>query len=476
MSPAHPDTHQGLRGRQLVLAVFTLQLGIATSVLDNTAVALGLPTMARDLGVSADEVIWIINSFQMTALVALLPLAHLGDRVGYKRVYLMGVAVWGLASALAFVAPSLAWLIGARALQGFGVAGILSINMALVRQTWPPHRLGRGIALNAMVVSGATVIGPILAAAILSVANWRWLFAFSTPACALLLLIGRSTLPPNRPKLGAPPPSVLDILLNAGMFISLFLFADQLGRQIKAGGLGHDGLWHVGALLLAALLVGAWHVRRQLRQSHALFPVDLLLIPMFRLSMLTSVTSFAAQTVAFITLPFLLLTVWHSPPSEAGWLLACWPVGTIASAALAVRWIGRFHGGTLGAAGLVGLALGLALLANAALGESAPVRAGLSLLLCGVGFALFQSPNNHTIITHTPSHRYGAASGMIGTARLTGQTLGATLVAMVLLWHGHTDGPALATAIGLASVLALLAALISAQRVRHGTPPARPSA
>jgi MFS transporter, DHA2 family, multidrug resistance protein len=457
----------GLKGRRFLLALFTILLGIALTVLDTTTITLGLPTMTRELGVRADQAIWIVNGFQLAGLVALLPLAQWGERISYRRVYLLGVALWGMASALAAMAESLPLLIVARVVQGLGAAGVMAVNMALVRLTWPPALLGRGVALNSMVVSTATVLGPLVAAAVLSVMSWRGLLALNVPACVLLLALGYRALPDNPPATPAPTPSLVDILLNSGLFILLFMAADRMGRAIQSPDGRIEGIAQGVVLLTLGALVGVVHVRRQWHRPHALLPVDLLRIPVFGLSVLTSVGSFAAQTMSYIVLPFLLLDVWRSTPSQAGLFMAWWPVGTIASAALAARWIGRTHGGRLGAVGLGLQALGLASLGGLALTQGQAMVLALGLAVCGVGFGLFQSPNNHLMITSAPGHRAGAASGMVGSARMTGQTLGATLVAIVFAVEGETSAQGMGMALFLAALLSGLAAGASLLRVRY---------
>lgn len=462
----------GLQGRQRHLAVFTILVGIALSVLDTTTIALGLPTMTRELDVSADQAVWILNGFQLAVLVALLPVAHWGGRSSFRRVYLGGVALWGLASVAACLADSLAVLIAARVVQGLGAAGLMGVNMALVRLVWPPALLGKGVALNSVVVSIATVSGPLLAAAVLSAASWRWLFALNIPACALLLYLGWRTLPANQPAVGAEPPSWTDVLLNAAMFVLVFLAADGLGRAIKSPDGLAQGLIQGGLLLAAGIGVGVVHVRRQWRLTQALLPLDLLRIPLFRLSMMTSVGSFAAQTMAYVVLPFLLLEAWQASASRAGLLMSCWPAGTFVAASLASRWIGRYHNGWLGALGLSCMSMGLAFLAYVAWARQPSDIVVLGLLLCGVGFGLFQSPNNHTIITSAPVHRAGASGGMLATARLVGQSLGATLVAVVFAAHGQTSVQALAVALLVGAALSAAGAYASWQRTRYRLPAA----
>lgn len=472
MSSVPASTVIGLQGRQRHLAVFTILVGIALSVLDTTTIAMGLPTMTRELGVSADQAVWIINAFQLAVLVALLPVAHWGGRVSFRRVYLGGVALWGVASAVACLADSLPVLVAARVAQGLGAAGLMGVNMALVRLVWPPALLGKGVALNSVVVSIATVSGPLLAAMVLSVASWRWLFALNIPACALLLLLGWRTLPANQPAAGAEPLAWRDVLLNGAMFVLVFLAAESFGRAMKSPLGMTQGLLEGALLLAAGVAAGFIHVRRQWRQAQALLPLDLLRIPLFRLSMMTSVGSFAAQTMAYVVLPFLLLEAWRATPSQAGLLMSCWPAGTFVAAHLAGRWIGRYHNGLLGALGLVCMSLGLAFLAYVAFAWEPTHVVVLGLLLCGVGFGLFQSPNNHTIITCAPVHRAGAAGGMLATARLVGQCLGATVVAVVFAAHGQTSVYALGVALLVAALLSALGAYASYERTRYRLPAA----
>ena len=456
----------GLPEDQRGRAMLVILLGLAVSVLDGSLLNLALPALARDFGAPAEHTIWVVNAYQIASLVLLLPLAAVGERIGYRRVYLWGMALFALASLGAAFAPSLGTLIAARALQGLGAAGILSVNAVLVRLTYPRALLGRGLAYNSMVVAGASVAGPAVAAAILSVASWHWLLALNVPLGLLTLWLGRQALPHNPQLAGARDAkafSLLDLLLNIAMFTLVFLGADALGMARK----NPDGAaLHAWLLLGAGLGIGAWHLRRQSRKLHPLFPMDLLRIPVFALSMASSVNAFCAQALAFLAMPFLLLETFGHTALEAGVLLTAWPAAIVTVAPLAGRLIGRYPDGLLGGVGMVVFAAGLWLLALLP-AHPADLDVVWRLALCGAGFALFQSPNNHTIVTSTPLPRSGAGSAMVGTARLTGQTLGAIILATLFaLWPGH-DGTAETVALGCAGIFALVAGLCSSLRVRH---------
>jgi DHA2 family multidrug resistance protein-like MFS transporter len=438
-------------------------LGIAVAVLDGTIVNLALPGIARELRADPAHAIWVVNAYQIATLVMLLPLASLGDRIGFRRVYLTGMALFASASLIATLSNSLGMLIAGRALQGLGAAGIMSVNAALVRLIYPSDQLGRGMAINSMVVATASVAGPSVAAGILSVASWPWLFALNVPLGALVLVLGLRALPVNAAKASGIRFSLVDVALNVAMFALIFIGADRLGVRGETGQGGGPMAW---ALLLAGVAVGVVYLRRQAALALPLFPVDLLRIPVFALSMGTSVGAFCAQMLSFIALPFLLLDTYGRSHFEAGLLITAWPLAIVVMAPIAGRLIGRYPDGLLGGIGLALLATGLTLLA------ALPAQPGNGdivwrMALCGLGFGLFQSPNNHTIVTTPPPHRSGAASGMLGTARLTGQTLGAVLLAGIFSFWSPHDGKGQVIALALAACCAAVAAVCSTLRTRQ---------
>ena len=274
-------------------------------------------------------------------------------------------------------------------------------------------------------------------------------------------------MPDNLAKASGARFSLLDVALNGLMFTLVFLGIDGLGVRVEPGAGGAHGtpVWLAVSELAAGLVVGVGYMRRQLAEPVPLFPLDLLRIPVFALSMATSVGAFCAQTLAYVGLPFLLLGSYGRSHLEAGLLLTAWPVAIVVMAPLVGRLIGRYPGGLLGGIGMGLLAMGLVALA---LLPALPSNADIvwRMALCGVGFGLFQSPNNHIIITSAPVHRSGAASGMLGTARLTGQTLGAVLLAIVFSFFEANGGQGPWVALWLGAGFAALAGVCSALRIR----------
>ncbi|MEG1734474.1 MAG: MFS transporter, partial [Comamonas sp.] len=299
-----------------------------------------------------------------------------------------------------------------------------------------------------------------------------WLFAMNVPLGIATLWLGRQALPMNPVASSAKEKiSPLDVLLNILMFTLLFLGGEQLGARIG----GHDaaagppwlpsGWW----LLAAGVLVGAVYLRRQWYKSAPLFPVDLLRIPVFALSMCGSVSAFCAQMLSYLALPFLLLDAKGLTPIEAGMLITAWPLATMATAPVAGRLIGKVSDGLLGGIGMGMFACGLWLLAVMP-DDVAHWDMVWRMVLAGSGFALYQSPNNHTIVSSAPLARSGAAGGMLSSARLTGQTLGVVVLATIFTFSGGHGGHAEALALAVAGGFAALAGVFSILRVRQTVP------
>ncbi len=436
-------------------AILTIVLGLTMAVLDGAIANVALPTIASDLNASPAASIWIVNAYQIAIVIALLPLSFLGDMVGYRRIYKIGLVVFIFTSLACALSRSLEMLTFARVAQGLGGAALMSVNTALIRLIYPQRFLGRGMGINSFVVAVSSAAGPTIAAAILSLASWQWLFLINVPLGIVAFVLAMRFLPPNSARskiIRFDLPSAIMNALTFGLLITaLSGFAQGQSTQL------------VLAEVAAMLVVGFFFVRRQLTMPVPLLPVDLLRIPLFSISIsiCTSICSFCAQMLAMVSLPFFLQSMMGRSEVETGLLLTPWPLATMVMAPLAGYLIEKCHAGLLGAIGLLIMACGLF---GLALLPSSPSDLDIiwRMALCGAGFGLFQSPNNHTIVASAPSHRSGGASGMLGTARLLGQSTGAALVALLFNLLGNNGTH---TALLLAGTLAIVAALISGLRV-----------
>jgi len=443
----------GLEAPRRHWAWATILVGLTLAVLDSSIANVALPTIAGHFDVDPGMSIWIVNGYQLAIVMALLPLASLGEIHGYRRVYLAGVALFTVASIGCVLAGSFGQLTAARIVQGLGAAGLMGVNAALLRYTVPQARLGAAIGLNALVVAGAATVGPTLGGFILSLADWPWLFAINLPLGAVVVAMGWRSLPDN--ERADRRFDIASALLSAASIGLLVTSIDSIGHGLD---------WPLVAAQAAGCAVASTLlVRRARRVAEPLLPLDLLAKPVFSLSIATSVASFIAQVMAFVSLPFTLQRLHEFSPLEVGLLMMPWPLALAITAPFAGRLSDRWSPALIVSTGMLLLAIGLAALA---LLPADPGRfdIGWRMALCGAGFGLFQAPNNRTLITAAPRARSGAAGGMLGTARLTGQAVGAALVALLLGRLG-IDGATWALALG--SGFATLAAIVSATRLRY---------
>ncbi len=434
------------------LAVAAVLTAMTLVVLDAGMTNLALPTIAGALGLSPAVAVLVVTAYQTALLVALLPAAALGERLGYRRVFASGVWLFIGASVLSACAPSLPWLVAARALQGLGGAAILALGVPLLRFSVPPERLGAAIGWNALTVALASSAGPGVGALILSHAEWPWLFAANVPLGIAVLLACRQ-LPRTPP--GSQRLDFASIALSGGMFAGLFIGAQLLlARPVLAGCLAAAGLMCLGLL-----------VRREAPKAAPLVPLDLLRQPSLRLSVIASVLCFTGQTAAMVALPFYLQRVLGQSASATAVYMMVWPLSVAVTAIAAGRLADRFSTAWLCAAGGLILALGLVSAALWPLNED--VRPMLLFAAaCGMGFGLFQTPNNRNMFLAAPLERSAASGGLQGTARLTGQTAGAVLMTLLFTMAPFGTAPRLGLAIG--GALALLAGLVSLLRIGDG--------
>ncbi|WP_295850411.1 MFS transporter [Tardiphaga sp.] len=426
----------GLPPEQRRWATFAIFTAMAMASLDTAIANIALPAIAADLHTTPADVIWVVNVYQIALVATLLPFAALGEIVGHQRIYLGGLVLFTLASVACALAWSLDSLLVARALQGLGASGIMSVNTALVGHVYPKRMLGRGFGHNALVVAISFTLGPTIASGILSVATWPWLFAVNLPFGLIAIVVGMKTLPQT-----ARASHAFDFpgALLAAACMSLLILGISSAAHHAAAPL-------VIAELIGGLLIGWLLLRRQTGHPAPVLPIDLFRRPMFALSAATAIFTFAVQGLAFVSLPFYFEDILHRSQVETGFLLTPWPLVVAIMAPIAGRLSDRYPAGILGGLGLALLCLGMMLLA---LLPSEPSVANIvwRMVICGAGFGFFQAPNMKAFMASAPAGRSGGASGMVATARLIGQTTGAALAAFCFGLVGH-EGATLALALG----------------------------
>ena len=452
--PAHATTRaplaqDGLPTPRRHVATISIVAAMVLVVLDGAIANVALPTIAVSLQVSPAAAIWVVGAYQMALVMALLPCAALGEALGLRRVFTGGVVIFTIASLLCALSPSLPWLVAARFIQGLGGAAVMALGIALMRFTYPHRLVGAVIGWNATVVALSAAAGPTIGSAILVVSGWPWLFAINLPIGAIVL-IAAGALP--RPPGTGRKLDLASAALNAAAFACLVLGADQsTGAPALAG-----------ALLVVSTVSFVALIRREMPRQAPLVPLDLLRSHPFRISVIASICCFAGQMASYIALPFYFQHSLNQDALMTGLYMTPWPLVVAVAGPVSGRLADRMPNGLLCAAGGTLLAIGLALSAVWPIHGSLVPLIGF-LMLSGLGFGIFQTPNNRNMLLSAPRERSGAAGGMQGTARLLGQTVGSVIMALLFTLTSSAAAPRIGLAVS--AILALMGGLVSTMRI-----------
>ena len=439
----------GLPMPRRIWAIAAISFGTALFVVDGTIANVALPTIARDLDVPDGVVTNVVTVYQLVMVMVLLPFSTLGDRIGHRNMYQIGQLVFLAASAMSFFVGSLPALLVLRAAQAFGAGMALSVSAAMLRSIYPDRKLGSGLGINSVIVASANAIAPTLGGFVVAQLDWRWVFFAAAPLAIVSLLIGRAL----------PDPVKQDRRFDwrGGLLSAAVLALIVGGVQVATH---EDAVPGLVAVALGAVLAVVL-VRRSLGQERPVLPVDLLAKPALGLSALAAVAGFVGSALLIVALPFKLEQGLGFSPDEVGLLIAPFPL-TLLFVAPAAGWLSdRVSPSVMGCAGMAIAIVGLILIGLLSQGAEA-FDIAWRLSLCALGFGLFFAPNSRLLIGSAPADRSAAAGGLLSTSRLLGQTLGASIVGVLLAMNlGLGVAPAF-----VAAGFALIAAFGSAYRFR----------
>jgi EmrB/QacA subfamily drug resistance transporter len=431
------------------VAAFTISM-------DSLVVTTALSTIQRVLGSSIETLEWTVNAYNLTFAMLLLTGAALGDRLGRRRTFAAGLALFSVASAACALAPSAGWLIAARALQGVGGALVLPLALALLGAAFPPERRGRAMGVFVGVVGLGTFVGPLVGGAVVQGLAWQWIFWLNVPiglvAIPMLLRhVAESRGPDGRLDIGG-------LLLATG---GAFGLVWALVRGNESSWLGPEVL---GSLSAAAALLAAF-VAWELRARAPMLPMRFFRLRGFWAANAVNLCLYAAQFGTLFLLAQYLQVVLGSGPLVAGLQLMPWSGLLMAIAPAAGGAADRLGERPLVVGGLLLQAAGttwLALVGTAGPGYALVLP---PLLLAGLGVSLAMPATQKCVITAVPGTEIGKASGVASALRWLGAVVGIALLAAVFGGHGGLATPAAFTrgflpAMTVAAALALAGAAL----------------
>jgi EmrB/QacA subfamily drug resistance transporter len=413
-------------GKWTVMTI--VAIGVFMATLDTSIVNISLPAIAHDFGVPLSGAIeWVIIAYLMATVAVLLTAGRLADIVGRKVVWSTGLIIFTAGSALCGAAQSLAFLIAMRAFQGIGGALLMAVSPAMLTNAFPPNERGRALGLNTVIVALGISVGPTLGGIITAYFTWRWIFYVNVPVgmigliATLRLLTERIHRNPGRfDPLGA-------ILLAAG-FASLTA-ALSFGQE-----LGWASLPILAALIVSIISLALLPVIES-RVPNPIIVFSLLRNRVFSLSLLSLTLNFLALFAVGFMLPFYLEQLRHFPTQVSGLLLTPLPLTVAVLAPFAGRLSDRIGSRLLAPIGMAIACLGLILLST--LNENSSIGDIIwCLVVIGAGQAIFQSPNNSTLMGSAPQELQGSASGFLATGRTFGQSLSVALAGAVFATTG----------------------------------------
>jgi EmrB/QacA subfamily drug resistance transporter len=399
-------------------------LGSSMAFVDGTVVNVALPVLQEALGATATEVQWVVESYALALAALLLLGGALADKLGRRRIFALGVAVFAAASIGCAVAPDIRWLIAARALQGLGAALLVPTSLALLGAYFPPDRRGQAIGKWSAFTAAAAGIGPVLGGWLIQAVSWRWVFWLNVPLAAVTLAITWLRVPESRAPGGGRRldlPGACLATVGLGALVFGFLEAPRLG-------FGHPVI--IGALA-GGLLVLAGFVWVEAHTGDPMLPLDLFRSRTFSGANLLTLLLYAGLGGSLLFLPFALIQVHGYTPAEAG--AAFLPFIVLMS--LLSGWSGRLVD-RYGARGplIVGpliAAAGFTLIALP--GTSGPYWStffpGVTVL--GLGMAITVAPLTTTVMTAAGPERAGLASGVNNAVSRTASVLAIAVFGIV---------------------------------------------
>lgn len=404
-------------------ALASLSLSMLLSALGTSIANVGLPALAQAFNASFQEVQWIVLAYLLAITTLIVSVGRLGDIAGRRRLLLIGIFLFTMASILCGVAPTLWLLIAARAAQGLGAAIMMALTMAFVGETVPKAKTGSAMGLLGTMSAIGTALGPSLGGVLIAGLGWRAIFLVNVPLGILALLLAHRYLPVDRPGAKADRPRFDTI---GTLLLALTLAAYALAMTIGRGSFGPLNM----ALLSAAVFGAGLFVLAEARAGSPLIRLAMFHDPALSASLAMSALVSTVMMATLVVGPFYLSGALGLDAALVGLVLSVGPLVAALTGVPAGRLADRFGAQRMTIVGLIGIAAGSFLL------SMMPATLGIPGYLAPIvvitsGYALFQTANNTAVMTNISPDQRGVISGLLNLSRNLGLITGASAMGAV---------------------------------------------
>ena len=404
-------------------ALASLSLSMLMPSLDTSIANAGLPTLAREFNASFQAVQWIVLAYLLAITTLIVSVGRLGDIIGRRRLLLVGISLFTVASLLCGLAPTLWLLISARAVQGLGAAIMMALTVALVGETVPKGRTGSAMGLLGTMSAIGTTLGPSLGGLLIAGFGWRTIFLVNVPLGFLNFLLVDRCLPVDHPGWRTERVSFdkLGTLLLV-LTLATYALAMTIGR-------GHFGSLNL-ALLVATLAGAGLFVVAEMRSPSPLVRLTIFRNPVLSASLTMSTLVSTVMMATLVVGPFYLSRALGLRPVLVGLVLSVGPMVAALTGVPAGRLVDRFGTQRMTVAGLAGMAVGSVVL------SMLPASFGIAgylapIVVITANYALFQAANNTAVMTDVGPEQRGVISGMLSLSRNLGLITGASVMGAV---------------------------------------------
>ncbi|MZP30414.1 DHA2 family efflux MFS transporter permease subunit [Heliobacterium undosum] len=399
--------------------------------IDGSVVNVALPTFSQVFGVGLHTVSWVTMSYLLVLGSLILTYGRLGDIYGFKRILLIGIALFTAASALCALAPTIWALVAFRALQAVGAGMFMAVGPAIIASVFPPQERGRALGTNGMVVAVGLALGPTLGGFLLTWAGWKAIFLINIPVGLIGFLLCLRMVPARRD----PRPQSFDLTGAALGFVTL-------GSFLLAGSYGEDWGW-TSPLILTLVALFAFgavaFVTWERRVEQPMLDLDLFKNRVFSSANFAGLMNFMALSSMMFLLPFFMQQVLQYDAGRIGMILSVSPALMLFMSPLSGTLSDKLGTRRLAFAGQSLVAVALLLMAGLR-PDAQAVDILWRLSIFGLGAGVFMAPNNSAVMGSVPRHRLGIGSGVLATVRNVGMVLGIAVSSALVTWQAgvHT--------------------------------------